>query len=65
MVWLSEIMVDTILIAFLASTVPALFLAILIEVICLGFHFGSERIWNRIHWGREIHISSSDEKKSL
>ena len=49
-----EISVDTFILSFFVTPQVALGLAISLELICFLLHFGFERIWNRIDFGRKI-----------
>ena len=49
-----EIAASTGILSFFVDVEVAFSLAVTIEVICLLLHFGCERIWNKIQYGREI-----------
>ncbi len=49
-----EISVDTFILSFFVTAPLALGLAVSLEVICFSLHFGFERIWNKINFGRQI-----------
>jgi uncharacterized membrane protein len=49
-----EIAVSTGILSFFVSPEVALGLAIGIELVCFALHYGCERIWNRISYGRYI-----------
>lgn len=51
-----EIAASTTILYFWAgvSLETAISLAVVIEVICLLLHFGFERVWNKIQYGRHI-----------
>lgn len=36
------------------SQTDVLILAVVAEISCIGSHYYTERIWNKIHWGREV-----------
>ena len=58
-----EIAVDTFILSFFVTVPVALGLAIALEVTCFLLHFGFERVWNKIHFGRIIiHEKGSDVK---
>jgi len=49
-----EIVVDALILSVFVSPEVAIGLAVLLELLCLGLHYGCERIWNRIPYGRHI-----------
>jgi len=51
-----EIAIDTLIFSFFIPDLKiALGLALVVEGICFGLHFGFERIWNRINYGRTVY----------
>ena len=51
---LIEIALDAIILSIFVSPQVAITLAVILEGLCLGLHFGFERIWNKIQYGRHI-----------
>jgi len=49
-----EISVDTWILSYFVETHVAVGLAIALEGVCFGLHYGFERIWNRFNYGRVI-----------
>lgn len=49
-----EIVLDTLILSIFLEIHIALGLAIGLECICLGLHYGFERVFNKIQWGRYI-----------
>ena len=49
-----EVIVDALILSIFVSPKIAIGLAIGLELLCLGLHYGFERIWNRIPYGRHI-----------
>lgn len=49
-----EVAVDTFILSFFVSTPIALGLAVGLETICFLLHYGFERVWNKIDYGRNI-----------
>jgi len=49
-----EIALDSFILSFFVEIYTAISLAITLEILCLILHYGFERIWNRVNWGREI-----------
>jgi len=49
-----EIAIDAIILSIFVSPQLAVTLAVLLEGLCLGLHFGFERVWNKIEYGRHI-----------
>jgi hypothetical protein len=56
-----EVAVDTFLLSFFVPITTALWLSVVIEFACFAMHFGFERVWNRINYGRAI-LKKEDEK---
>jgi len=49
-----EIGVDTLILSFFVAPEIAVGLAIALELTCFGLHYGFERIFNKIEWGRVL-----------
>jgi len=49
-----EIAVDTAILSIFVSPPVAIGLAVALEGICFLLHFGFERIWNKIDYGRQV-----------
>jgi len=51
---LLEITIDSLILSFFVEVHLAIGLAITLEVICFILHYGFERVFNKINYGREI-----------
>ena len=49
-----EVGLETLVLGIFLDLHLAFKLALALECLCLGLHFGFERIWNRISYGRYI-----------
>ena len=49
-----EVALDAVILSIFVSPQLAVTLAVLLECLCLALHFGFERAWNKIQWGRHI-----------
>ena len=49
-----EITIDSLILSFFITPAIAIGIAIAIEGICWGAQYVSERVWNKINYGREI-----------
>lgn len=49
-----EIVLDTLILSFFVTPIIAIGLAVTLEALCLVLHYGFERLWNKIGYGREI-----------
>jgi len=47
-----EITLDSVILSIFVDTHVAIGLAIGLEAMCMGLHYGFERIWNKIQYGR-------------
>jgi len=58
---LIEIALDTLILSIFVSPQIAITLAVLLEGLCLALHYGFERVFNKIQWGRDIVKESENE----
>jgi dolichol kinase len=49
-----EVALDSLILSWFVSIELAITLAIILEGLCLALHYGFERGWNKIQWGRHI-----------
>ena len=49
-----EIALDSLILSWFVELEVEITLAILLEGLCLGLHYGFERVFNKIQWGRHI-----------
>ena len=49
-----EIAIDSAILSIFVSPPVAIGLGVALEGICLLLHFGFERIWNKIDYGRQV-----------
>ena len=49
-----EIALDSLILSWFVSIELAVVLAVILEGLCLALHYGFERGWNRISYGRQI-----------
>ena len=49
-----EVAIDAVILSIFVSPQLAVTLAVVLEGLCLALHFGFERVWNRIEYGRHI-----------
>ena len=49
-----EVAIDAVILSIFVSPQLAVTLAVILEGLCLALHFGFERVWNRIEYGRHI-----------
>jgi len=49
-----EIALDTIILSIFVELKTAIWLALLLEGLCLALHYGFERIWNKSQYGRHV-----------
>ena len=49
-----EIALDTVILSIFVELKTAIWLALLLEGLCLALHYGFERIWNKSQYGRHI-----------
>lgn len=49
-----EIALDSLILSIFVSPEIAVALAVLLECLCFALHYGFERAWNRVNYGRHI-----------
>jgi len=49
-----EIALDTVILSIFVELKTAIWLAILLEGLCLALHYGFERAWNKSQYGRHV-----------